>query len=87
MTKRIVVFILCLAISSPVFSSPVFAAPKNALILSNGNGMVVSTQPLADQAGQFMLDNGGNAIDAAVAIGYALAVVHPQAGKDRKSVV
>lgn len=80
MTKRIVVFILCLAISSPVFSSPVFAAPKNALILSNGNGMVVSTQPLADQAGQFMLDNGGNAIDAAVAVGYVLAVVHPQAG-------
>ena len=75
MTKRILIFILCLAISSPVF-----AAPPNALILSNGNGMVVSTQPLADQAGQLMLDNGGNAIDAAVAVGYALAVVHPQAG-------
>ena len=75
MTKRILIFILCLAISSPVF-----AAPPNALILSNGNGMVVSTQPLADQAGQLMLDNGGNAVDAAVAVGYALAVVHPQAG-------
>ncbi|MBQ3458493.1 MAG: gamma-glutamyltransferase, partial [Synergistaceae bacterium] len=75
MAKKILVFILCLAISSPVF-----AAPKNDLILSNGNGMVVSTQPLADQAGQLMLDNGGNAIDAAVAVGYALAVVHPQAG-------
>ena len=75
MTKKILVFILCLAISSPAF-----AAPQNALILSNGNGMVVSTQPLADQAGQLMLDNGGNAVDAAVAVGYALAVVHPQAG-------
>ena len=56
------------------------AAPDNALILDSGNGLVVSTQPLADMAGQLVLDNGGNAIDAAVAVGYALAVVHPQAG-------
>ncbi len=42
--------------------------------------MAVTTQPLADMAGQLILDSGGNAIDAAVAVGYALAVVHPQAG-------
>ena len=42
--------------------------------------MAVSTQPLADKAGQDVLDRGGNAIDAAVAVGYALAVLHPQAG-------
>ena len=76
MTKR---FIIALVICF-VMSSIVFAAPDNALIQSNGNGMVVSTQPLADMAGQAVLDNGGNAIDAAVAVGYALAVVHPQAG-------
>ncbi len=76
MTKRFVIALLiCL-----VTSSIVFAAPDNALIQSNGNGMVVSTHPLADVAGQAVLDNGGNAIDAAVAVGYALAVVHPQAG-------
>lgn len=56
------------------------AAPKNELLKSNGNGMVVSTQPQADKIGQDVLDQGGNAIDAAVAVGYALAVVHPQAG-------
>ncbi len=76
MTKRFVIALLiCL-----VTSSIVFAAPDNALIQSNGNGMAVSTHPLADLAGQAVLDNGGNAIDAAVAVGYALAVVHPQAG-------
>nr|WP_258436451.1 gamma-glutamyltransferase [Helicobacter sp. 15-1451] len=43
-------------------------------------GMVVSSHPLADKIGQQVLDDGGNAIDAAVAVGYALAVVHPAAG-------
>ena len=63
-----------------VLSGTVFAAPDNALLQDNGNGMVVSTHHLADKAGQDILDKGGNAIDAAVAVGYALAVVHPQAG-------
>lgn len=43
-------------------------------------GMVVSQEPLATKAGLDILKNGGNAIDAAVAVGYALAVTHPQAG-------
>lgn len=44
------------------------------------NGMVLSSHPLANKIGQNVLDKGGNAIDAAVAVGYALAVVHPAAG-------
>lgn len=43
-------------------------------------GMVLSSHPLANKIGQEVLDKGGNAIDAAVAVGYALAVVHPSAG-------
>jgi gamma-glutamyltranspeptidase/glutathione hydrolase len=43
-------------------------------------GMVVSAQHLATQVGVDILKRGGNAIDAAVAVGYALAVVYPAAG-------
>ncbi|WP_375783616.1 gamma-glutamyltransferase [Bradyrhizobium sp. Pha-3] len=44
------------------------------------NGMVVAAQHLATQVGVEVLKRGGNAVDAAVAVGYALAVVYPAAG-------
>ncbi len=48
--------------------------------VASEHGMVVSAQHLATQAGVDVLRKGGNAIDAAVAVGYALAVVYPAAG-------
>ncbi|HCA3618067.1 TPA: gamma-glutamyltransferase [Salmonella enterica subsp. diarizonae serovar 61:i:z] len=43
-------------------------------------GMVASVDVMATQVGVDILKQGGNAVDAAVAVGYALAVTHPQAG-------
>ncbi len=44
------------------------------------NAMVVTAHPLATRVGVQVLKDGGNAVDAAVAVGYALAVVYPAAG-------
>ena len=44
------------------------------------HGMVVTRERHATQVGLQVLESGGNAVDAAVAVGFALAVVHPSAG-------
>ena len=44
------------------------------------HAMVVTAQHLATEVGVHILKEGGNAVDAAVAVGYALAVVHPCCG-------
>src|SRR5690349_14884777 len=44
------------------------------------NGMVVTAQQYATHVGVDILKSGGNAVDAAIAVGYALAVVYPAAG-------
>lgn len=62
---------------------PLAFGPDNippGVMASGKRGMIVTAQHLASEAGAETLRRGGNAVDAAVAVGYALAVVYPAAG-------
>lgn len=58
----------------------VFAASYPPTRDTTGTGLAMTSNAYATAIGKSVLDKGGNAIDAAVAVGYALAVVHPSAG-------
>src|ERR1700690_668837 len=81
---RISSFVIALLLSAlahaqvaPVARAPVI--PPATPILAN-NGMVVAQESRAARIGIEILDRGGNAVDAAVAVGFALAVTYPRAG-------
>ncbi|MDH3206666.1 MAG: gamma-glutamyltransferase [Gemmatimonadota bacterium] len=57
-----------------------WAYPETDRPVTAARGMVVTTDVLASQVGLDVLQAGGNAVDAAVAVQFALAVVNPEAG-------
>jgi gamma-glutamyltranspeptidase/glutathione hydrolase len=74
---------LAVAALSSTLSSTFAAGPSHAAVpaaLESSRGMVVTAQHLASDVGAAILRQGGNAVDAAVAVGYALAVTHPCCG-------
>ena len=74
MTGKIIpVLIAALGLATPALATS--PQPVGA-----GHGMVVTGEHIASEIGVQALQAGGNAVDAAVAVGYALAVVYPAAG-------
>ncbi len=64
-----------------LFSSSITAKTTKHLLrdAKSTHGMVVSAHPLASQIGVDILKSGGNAVDAAVAVGFSLGVLEPNA--------
>src|ERR1700704_6381303 len=72
--RRVFAFLVCLSVTLAI---PVSA---NRQPVRARHGMVVALESIAVDVGVDVLKKGGNAVDAAVAVGFALAVTHPFAG-------
>ena len=73
--RRTLTLLLCLVLSG--LSAPLHAVRQP---LRAKHGMVVTMEATAADVGVAVLEKGGNAVDAAVAVGFAMAVTHPFAG-------
>jgi gamma-glutamyltranspeptidase/glutathione hydrolase len=72
-------FFIALGLTS-LLGGPTYLHAAAPAALESREGMVVTAQHAASDVGAAILRQGGNAVDAAVAVGYALAVTHPCCG-------
>jgi len=85
LTRRALVAALALAVAPAIGfaqpTAPSTAAPPTRIVpVTAPHGMVVTQEAHATRVGVDVLRRGGNAVDAAVAVGFALAVTLPKAG-------
>ena len=73
-------FKFSLLFSALILSNVLYSQSTIKPLVESNKGMVVTTHPLASEIGLSILKKGGNAIDAAIAVNFALAVCHPSAG-------
>ena len=78
MTRKSIFLFALAPVLFALLINPVF--PASRAPVRGREAMVVSTSPFAADVGVEILRKGGNAVDAAVAVGFALAVTHPSAG-------
>jgi gamma-glutamyltranspeptidase / glutathione hydrolase len=81
--RRLLCFALAASLVLPAVARSDEPAPASALIgqsVVGQGGMVVAQEALAARVGADILQKGGDAVDAAVAVGFALAVTFPRAG-------
>ncbi len=80
--RVITLVIVMVFVSATVGAQTAIIQKRGALVypVEGKNGMIVTGQPLATEAGLEVLKKGGNAIDAAVTIGFVMAVTLPRAG-------
>jgi gamma-glutamyltranspeptidase / glutathione hydrolase len=71
---------LCAVFAFPAAAAAPATLPPHATVARGASFAIATDQHLASEAGARVLQEGGNAVDAAVAIGYALAVTYPAAG-------
>ncbi|MFK7976916.1 MAG: gamma-glutamyltransferase [Halioglobus sp.] len=67
-------------VATPTDQAPIINFQERFIPLATRKGMVVGPEKLAAEIGTQIMRDGGNAIDAAVATGFALAVTFPRAG-------